>query len=147
MGWDDFVSKLFHFSTAQEDILATPHIPRVWGLCWNNHYASSISWIAIFMFTFIFTFTQDEQRSKCGGVYWRTLTHVIWPPIQPKMTALHATSEQNVILSNKFHEFWCSHLFCRIFIFSQYKTISNDELKCTTTKSLSRWSKRIYYLL
>jgi hypothetical protein len=26
MGRDDFVSKSFHFSTTQEDMLATPHI-------------------------------------------------------------------------------------------------------------------------
>jgi hypothetical protein len=43
MGRDDFVLELFHFSTAQGDMLATPHIPQVQGMFWNNLYASSIS--------------------------------------------------------------------------------------------------------
>jgi hypothetical protein len=49
--------------------------------------------------------------------------------------------------SNKFHEFWCSHLSCRICNFSQNKSISNDKLECTIAKGSSGWSKRIYYLL
>jgi hypothetical protein len=49
--------------------------------------------------------------------------------------------------SNKLHEFWCSHLSCRICNFSQNKSISNDELEYTIMKGSSRWSKQIYYLL
>ena len=33
--------ELFHFSTAQGDMLATPHIPQVQGMFWNNSYPSS----------------------------------------------------------------------------------------------------------
>ena len=63
MEWDGYVSELFYFSTTQEDLLATPHIPQVWGMFWDNLYDSSTSWIAMFMFTLSSTFTQDEQRS------------------------------------------------------------------------------------
>ena len=66
MEWDGYVSELFHFSTAQEDMLATPHIPQEWGMFWDNLYDSSISWIAMFIFTLSLTFTGDEQRISVG---------------------------------------------------------------------------------
>ena len=50
MGRDDFVLEPFHYSTAQGDMLATPHIPHVWDMFGNNPYASFISWITMFMF-------------------------------------------------------------------------------------------------
>jgi len=66
MEWDGYVSELFHFRTAQGDMLATPHIPQVWGMFWDNLYDSSISWIAMFIFTLSLTFTRDEQRISVG---------------------------------------------------------------------------------
>ena len=66
MEWDGYVLELFHFSTAQDDMLATPHIPQVWGMFWDNLYDSFISWIAIFIFALSLTFTQDEQRISVG---------------------------------------------------------------------------------
>ena len=56
--------ELFHFSTAQGDMLATPHILQVQGMFWNNPYASLISSIAMFMF--ILTFPRDEQMTSVG---------------------------------------------------------------------------------
>ena len=47
---------------------------------WDNLYDSSISWFAMFMFTLSSTFTRDEQRFKCGGTCWRSLSHKFWPP-------------------------------------------------------------------
>jgi hypothetical protein len=48
---------------------------------------------------------------------------------------------------NEFHEFCCSHLFCRIFNISLYKSISSDKLKHIIAKSSSRRSKQIYHSL
>jgi hypothetical protein len=49
--------------------------------------------------------------------------------------------------SNEFHELCCSHLFCRIFNISLYKSISSDELEHIIAKISSRRSKRTYHLL
>jgi len=82
----------------------------------------------------------------CGICWWslnskynhQLLHKVTWNELQSIVVGFD---------SNKFHEFWCSHLSCRICNFSQYKSISNDELECTIAKGSSRQSKRIYYLL
>jgi hypothetical protein len=49
--------------------------------------------------------------------------------------------------SNEFHELCCSHLFCRIFNISLYKSVSSDELEHIIAKSSSRRLKRTYHLL
>jgi len=69
MEWDGYVLELFHFSTAQDDMLATPQIPQVWGMFWDNLYDSSISWIAMFIFSLSLTFTRDEQRVSAGELF------------------------------------------------------------------------------
>ena len=49
------------------------------------------------------------------------------------------------ILYYKFHEFWCSHLSCRIFNFSPRKTFSNEYLECIILKNSSKQSRWILY--
>jgi hypothetical protein len=87
------------------------------------------------------------------------------------MTIFHGTLRQNIILSNKFHEFWCSRVVLQdmskihvkryyIAIYSSTeishemefeflccKAGSNKYLGHTNAKSSSSRSKRIYYLI
>jgi len=52
-----------------------------------------------------------------------------------------------VIYSNEFHELCCSHLFCRIFNISPYKSISSEESEHTIAESSLRQSRWTYHLL
>ena len=87
-----------------------------------------------------------KGRTTLGGCWW------LLTPIINYQHNLHIylIPSPNIVIgfdSNKFHEFWCSHLSCRIFKFLKNKIISNGELECTIAKSSSSWSKWIYYLL
>jgi hypothetical protein len=96
---------------------------------------------------FILTFTRGRAKDKCGGTCWRSLNSKYNHQLLHKMTWNGSRTIVEGFVSNKFHEFWCSHIFCRIFNFSPNTPISNDELECTIAKSSSRRSKWIYHLL
>jgi len=74
--WDEMTLFQSH-STSQplnEDMLATPQIPQVWGKVFGiNLMLAHILNSYVYVY-FILTFTRDEQRSKCGGACWQSLT-------------------------------------------------------------------------
>ena len=133
MEWDGYVSELFHFSTAQEDMLATPHIPQVWGMFWDNLYDSFISWIAMFMFTLSSSFPRDEQRFKCGGTCWRSLSHKIWQSKWTKMTTFHVYSMSDL---NKILFIW------RVPRASMFPSVLQESL-IFTGKTYLKWGNKV----
>jgi hypothetical protein len=76
---------------------------------------------------------------------WQSLTQIFYPPKYIKMTTNKIYLSKIGLLSNKFHEFWCSNLSCRIFNFSPRKTFSNEYLEGIIVKNSSKQSRRIFY--
>jgi hypothetical protein len=87
----------------------------------------------------------DGKGAWRGGVLWmgragcwRSLTSIINRQYYLHIYLITSPNIGIGVWTNEFHEFWCSHLFCGTFNFLLNKSISNDELKCTITKSSPR---------
>ena len=68
-----FESMLFHYSITQDNVVDTQKFIGL-GEAWNNLYADYIwrRWPILVPWTLL----EDEQRAKCGGACWRSLTHI-----------------------------------------------------------------------